>query len=367
MKIGLDAKRIFNNPTGLGVYGRNLIKGFDQIQSSHEFHLFTPQSHSTLFNVGDYSIKLNIQSPEKKNAYFWRTFNIKKDIAKCQLDIYHGLSNELPMGIQKLKVKSIVDIHDLCFVNFPKDYHYLDQKIFLYKTKQAAKHSDRIIATSLATKKDIIQYLNCAENKIDVVYQSCDPVFFKKANNDNLQRVKDKFDLPQQFILTVGTIQGRKNQQAIVQALALLPKNKRIPLVLVGKGGDFLKELIQLAQEKNVIIHVLQNVSFTDLPMVYQLAKLFVYPSHTEGFGIPVLEAMASQIPVITSENTSMAEIIQDEDCLINSTNVESLSEKISWFLTSNVKDKVEANYLRAKMFSSKNFASNVQNIYESL
>lgn len=367
MKIGLDSKRIFKNGTGLGVYGRNLVHGLQQVDTQNEYFLFTPQSESSYFDTKQLPNNFKIISPKSISSYYWRSFGINQQIDQEQIDIYHGLSNELPVFINKTKAKSIVDIHDLCFVHYKQDYSKIDQQIFWHKAKRAAQFSDKIIATAETTKKDILKHLKIKEDKIEVVYQCCDASFYKKLDTKVLKIVSSKFNLPQNFVLSVGTIQGRKNQKAIVEALALTPKSLRLPLVLVGNGKKYLDELIALAAVKEVDLKILNKVSFEDLPAIYQLANLFVFPSFIEGFGIPVLEAMASKTPVITSKNTSMAEIIINEDNLINPKNIAELSEKITYFLANNQAEQVAQNYLRALAFSQEKFASDVLKIYKAL
>jgi glycosyltransferase involved in cell wall biosynthesis len=367
MNIGIDAKRIFNNPTGLGVYGRNLVAGFQQIHPQHTFTLFTPSSESTLFNKHELNPNFKIVESKALFSYYWRSYSIYKDILKNKIDIYHGLSNELPFSISKAKIKSIVDIHDLCFVRFPEDYSNIDQKIFIEKATFAAKNSNKIIATSEATKIDIITYLKVPESKIAVVYQCCDAQFYKTLSAEEKEAVKIAFSLPENYFLCVGTIQGRKNQKSIVKAISLLPKSEQYPLVLVGNGGKYLEELLSMAAELKVIVHVLKNVPFQNLPSIYALAKLFIYPSFIEGFGIPVLEAMACKVPLITSENTSMAEIVKNDKLLINLNDVHLLKEKISELIHSDTKEIVEQNYQSALQYSQSIFANQVLKIYEEL
>ena len=367
MKIGIDAKRIFYNGTGLGVYGRNLVQGLQAIDKKNYYLLFSPKLSDSYFKKKQLPSNFSTINAGKSLSYVWRTFSIINDIKNQNLDIYHGLSNELPFYINKANCKSIVDIHDLCFVNFKQGYSRMDQQIYWHKAKRAALQSDKIIATSEATKKDILQYLDVPENKIEVVYQCCDSSFYQEFEHSQIEKIRVKFSLPHKFILTVGTIQERKNQKAIIQALALIPKTQRLPLVLVGNGGKYLNELIALANSKNIAIQVLNNVDFQDLPIIYHAASLFIYPSFVEGFGIPVLEAMASKIPVITSKKTSMAEIIQDEDALINPHNITEISEKILYFLNKNMEQKTAHNYNRSLDFSPTKFAGDVLKIYEAL
>jgi hypothetical protein len=146
-------KRIFNNPTGLGVYGRNLIAGLRQVDKENQYCLFTPKKESTLFDTSNLQDNFSILESKNLFSYYWRSYSIYKDIQQKKIDIYHGLSNELPFSLGKTKAKSIVDIHDVCFVRFAEDYSKIDQKIFFEKAAFAAKNSNKIIATSEAPKK----------------------------------------------------------------------------------------------------------------------------------------------------------------------------------------------------------------------
>lgn len=367
MRIGIDAKRIFSNPTGLGVYGRNLLAGLSGVSSDHAFTLFTPVLSDDLYNFKQLPNNFSFSEKTGLSSYYWRTIGIKKSIRALNLDIYHGLSNELPWGIEKLGIKSIVDIHDLCFVRFAKDYSWLDRQIFWHKTLRAAQVSTQIIATSEATKRDIVELLKVPEEKVAVVYQCCDSSFYKQHEAATIQQVKTKYHLPEKFVLSVGTIQGRKNQKAIVEAMAGLEPTKRLPIVLVGQGKAYLEELLQLAEENQVEVHLASQVQMEDLPAIYQGAELFIYPSFVEGFGIPVLEAMASKVPVITSMGTSMEEIIEDKQALIDPHDVTDLSEKMLKFMEQPPHDLVEKSHQRALMFSQEIFAKQVLAIYEKL
>lgn len=367
MKIGIDAKRIFSNPTGLGVYGRNLVAGLSQLSSKNLYSLFTPSLSDKLVDYKTLPSNFNFVEKKGFSSYYWRTFSIKNSLQALNLDIYHGLSNELPWGIEKMDIKTIVDIHDLCFVRYPKDYSWLDRQVFWFKSLRAAQVSTKIIATSMATKRDIIELLKIPESKIEVVYQCCDSSFYQQLDKAYIGKTKTKYQLPSKYVLCVGTIQGRKNQKSIVEAMAQIDFKKRLPIVLVGQGTHYLDELLALALDKNVEVQIIDQASTADLPAIYQGAEIFIYPSFVEGFGIPVLEAMASQIPVITSINTSMEEIIQQKDALINPNNVNSISSKILSFLKQYPEDLVKKAHQRSLMFSKEKFAREVLAIYENL
>lgn len=363
MRIGIDAKRIFLNDTGLGSYGRNLINGLNQINTQDEFVLYSSRK-SKRINLNSLNSQFSAFFSSARVKAFWRSYSIIDNLKKDKISLYHGISSELPFSLKKqTEIKKIVDIHDLLFLRFPDFYSLTDRKMFELKTKFACEIADKIIATSQATKADIIKYYKVESEKIEVVYQSCDDAFFETQEAAKRDTVSKKYKLPKEYILCVGTIQERKNQKQILEALKL-SKNK-IPLVLIGSGKKYKEEIISFAKKNNLELHIPEKfVKNEDLPTVYQMAKLFVFPGLYEGFGIPVLEAMASKIPVITSLNTSMAEIIQNSDCLINPLSTEELAEKIDFFLETDTTQLVAKAYTRALEFTNKKFAERVQTIY---
>lgn len=362
MRIGFDAKRIFLNKTGLGSYGRNLINGLNELESDDNYFLYTTKD-SAIFDTS----RLNNNFHKKLCSSFsksaWRTFSIEKDLQKDGINLYHGISNELPLYLNK-KIKTIVDIHDLLFIRFPKFYSFLDNKVFRYKTEMACRDANKIIATSNATKEDIVNYYNINPDKIGVVYQSCDASFFKEKTIEEKEIIRQKYNLPKEYILCVGTIQERKNQKQILEAIQIA--KHKIPLVLVGSGKSYKTELIEFALKNNLeLIIPSQFVINEDLPAIYQMAKLFVFPGFYEGFGIPVLEAMASKTQVITSINTSMGEIVKDTRCLINPLSVEDIADRIDSFLENKNQHLITQNYKRSLEFTNKKFAQQVVNIYD--
>jgi glycosyltransferase involved in cell wall biosynthesis len=364
MRIGIDAKRIFMNKTGLGSYGRNLVNGLNQLPNENMYFLYTPEK------TVHYDIKAlneNISS-KVSTAWFkilWRSFFIKNDLKKDKIDLYHAISNELPFTLNR-KVKNIVDIHDLLFIRFPQFYSFFDRVVFKIKTKSACEKADKIIATSEATKADIVKYYQINPEKIEVVYQSCDASFFKQTTAIERKMVREKYRLPNDFLLCVGTIQERKNQMQILEAL--LRTKVKLPLVLVGSGRKYKDEVIEFAKQHDLeLIIPKQFVKNEDLPSIYQMAKIFVFPGFYEGFGIPVLEAMASKTQVITSINTSMSEIAPNTKNLVNPISVTDLADKIDLFLEDEDKELIEANYKRALDFTNVKFAKRVLKVYDEV
>lgn len=315
MKIGFDAKRLFNNFTGLGNYSRFVLDALLEESGDNEYHLYTPKIKDraeTKKYLSNPDLKIITPPSWMKPAplaALWRTALpvFSKDFSS--LDIFHGLSHELPMGIPA-HVKSIVTIHDLIFLRYPQFYSKFDVMMHHQKVKHACRVADRIVAVSEQTANDVIHFLKADPAKIKVVYQGCHRQFREKRSIEEIGVVRKKYELPEHYILMVGSIEERKNAITLLKAFAMLPKATRPGLVLVGKGTSYLskvkKTIASLGIEKE--IKLVHNAAFNDLPAIYQGAAVFTYPSLFEGFGIPIIEAIESGLPVLTSKGSCFAE-----------------------------------------------------------
>ncbi len=306
MKIAFDAKRIFHNPTGLGNYARNLFHGLYHLFSDEEYILMTPDSESALFDPSTYPYT-QVISP-KSRPKTWRNRGMVKDLNDLDVDVYHGLSNELPLGLHKLDIASIVTIHDIIWSIYPKTYKSVDRKIFKRKTLQAIKQADKIIAVSQSTKSDIIEYFDVDPDHIEVIYPAVHPMYYdgQAPNTEILERL----NLTEPYYLFVGNIEPRKNISLIIEALANIPSEERFKLVVVGQGKKHKEVLINQALTLGVHYDImwLENVTDSDLKALYSFAAMFIYPSIYEGFGMPIAEALFSKVPVITSSTSALPE-----------------------------------------------------------
>lgn len=308
MRVGFDAKRIFHNNTGLGNYGRDVIRILHEHTPVDKFILYnTKQSKTERLKILD---RILVRYP---NSWFWRRFSslwrlgpVSKQIASDNVQIYHGLSGETPVGLNSKGIVSIVTIHDLIFLSHPHFYFWFDRLVYKRKFKHAAKNAVKVIAISQQTKRDIVKYLDIDSEKISVVYQGCNAAYKKEYSTSQKSEVAKKYNLPAQFILNVGTLQERKNALAIVKAI----KNSNHTLVLVGGEKKYANRIHAYIKRNGLQKQVLflKNVPVEELAIIYQLATVFCYPSICEGFGIPIIEAMFSKTPVITSEGSCFPE-----------------------------------------------------------
>ncbi len=374
MKIGFDAKRAFYNRAGLGNYSRNTIQYLSKYYPDNQYFLFSPKTKNSinfvqkLKNHNSNSIK--IVSPtgffEKEFSSLWRTFLMNKDIKKHEIDIFHGLSNEIPRNIDSSKTQSIVTIHDLIFLRFPELYKPIDRYIYNKKFKYACQRADKIIAISKQSKQDIVDFYKINPNKIDIVYQGCCPVYYKMVGEDKKLAVKKKYNLPAKFILNVGTIEKRKNIFSVIKAI--YHGKIDYPLVIVGKKTDYLKEINIFIEKKKISnkILFLHDVDFIHLPTIYQMSSLFIYPSIFEGFGIPIIEAINSKIPVITTNTSCLPEAGGEHSIYVEPYNIEQIADAIKRVLNNkDVAEKmIQKSYTFVQKFREQNVANQLMKCY---
>jgi len=363
MKIAYDAKRVFSSWSGLGNYSRDLVRILAEYCPKNEYVLFNKKQSERGKEILEME---NVTFVKTSGGAFSRQTKTGIDAQNIGADIFHGLSGELPLKWNRNPIKKVVTIHDLIFERFPQYYTWIDRKIHFWKFKKAAVSADKIIAISEQTKKDIVTYLKVPESKIEVVYQGCHASFKEKQSDEFLNQIKEKFQLPKQFILNVGTIEPRKNLLNIVKAL----KGTQIPLVVVGsKKPKYFKLIEKEIKNGKISVQFLQGVSMTELAAIYKLAEIFIYPSFFEGFGIPVIEALYSETVVITSNTSCLPEAGGPDSVYIDPQNVADIKSKIV-FLWNNEperKRRSEKGLSFVQKFNDEVIAKNVMKVYESL
>lgn len=331
MKIGFDAKRAFYNKSGLGNYSRNLLNAFAEYHPENSYFLFTPSTEAR-FQLEKEEL-FRIIEPSKAIDRFlrplWRLKTMNKEIKINCLDIFHGLSHELPIGIEKSGAKSVVTVHDLIFLRYPKFYNPFDVKIYKWKLIHACRAASHIVAISNQTRTDLINFLRIDPEKISVIYQGCNPQFRKKYADDAFKILKTKYNLPERYLLYVGTIEPRKNLLGVLKGMHL--SNAGIPLVVIGKRKDKyfaeIQNYINISNLRNIIFP--EGVTNSELPLIYQHSECFIYPSFFEGFGIPVIEALVSGTPVITSRGGCLEEAGGPGSIYIDPESPEQIGEAI--------------------------------------
>ncbi len=373
MRIGFDAKRVFLNNTGLGNYSRNAIRVLSNFYSDNQYFLYTTKKKesSRLAFLNDNNNTF-IRTPQslfnKALKSYWRSKSIVNDLFTNKIDIYHGLSHEIPLGIEKTNIKTVVTIHDLIFIRYPHLFRKIDRKIYYKKFKSACNRADKIIAVSQQTKKDIIDFFLIPEEKIEVVYQGCNTIFHHRIKDNKKQEIQKKYNLPNNYLISVGSIEDRKNLLTLLKALKELPKQK---LVVIGEGKAYKIKCLRFIAENNLSDRVLflANLNLVEMAAIYQNAQILIYPSIFEGFGIPILEALFSRTPVITSKEGCFTEAGGPSTKYINPLSVEQIKNAILEIQNSEeLQERMKVEGLKhAKNFTDDKIADNLMKIYTSL
>ncbi|WP_207424717.1 glycosyltransferase family 4 protein [Desertivirga brevis] len=365
MRIGFDGKRAVQNFTGLGNYSRFVLNLLADHFPDNQYYLYTPKSPKS--NLGIPNAVRYCHPSKLINSTLWRSGLIVSDLKRDKIDLFHGLSNELPIGIAKSGIPSIVTVHDLIFLRFPDYYPYIDRQIYKYKFEYACKNASRIVAVSKQTKEDIISFFKVPEDKIDVVYQGCNHLFQHQATEEEKLKIRKEYNLPEKFILNVGTIEERKNLLLIVKALNNAV-SKNVKLVVIGRETDYAKEVREYvaAHQMHERVIFLKNVPIKDLPTIYQTADIFVYPSEFEGFGIPVIEALYSGIPVVAATGSCLEEAGGPGSRYVHPQDEIQLGWQINYILNNPIKraSMVQEGFRYVQKFTEKTLSKNLMQTY---
>lgn len=376
MRIAFDAKRAFLNFTGLGNYSRFVLDALSEHEPDHEYLLYTPRTSGNP-EVQQLIRQPNIyvRTPSKMVSRLgmgslWRSYMLGNVATSDGADVLHGLSNELPF-IGNKKMKRVVTIHDLLFIRYPHFYKRLDVEIYKRKFKHACKVADIIIAVSEQTSLDIQEFLGVPKDKIKVVYQGCHSHFRNESDVFTMRQVADKYSLPDDFMLTVGTIESRKNALLILQALNALKGKLDLPLVIVGKATEYKRLLMDYIQKHQLQDRVifLHQIDFHELPSLYQLAKLFIYPSFFEGFGIPIVEALNAHVPVIATKGSCLQEAGGPDSLYVDPHRPDELAEAIGQVLNNPAlaTKMIEHGDSWVKQFEPQAIAADLMRVYKAL
>ena len=337
MKIGCNVQIVSALNTGVGVYADNIIRNLLQLPSPHEYYIFgnrtylqqLPLTNANLIPTGTV-VKKNWQ------RILWEQVILPQKISRNHIDLMFYPDHTSSLLRKKSYV--IITIHDLSFLAYPKTFPATNRIYKSLAVKYSASRADKIIVDSQATKIECLRLLNVPESKIKIVYNGIDSCFQKIDDETRLEKISIKFNLPQKFILFVGTLEPRKNVVRLVEAYSLLRVKKNIEhqLIIVGGKGWLFEEIFKkvnlLSLQNNV--RFLGYIAQDDLVGLYNLADVFVYPSLYEGFGFPPLEAMACGCPVVTSNVSSLPEVVGNAGLLVNCQDSEALAQNIFHVIT---------------------------------
>ena len=372
MKINIELQPALKDRTGVGWYVYEVIK-----------HLPKEKKHitGTIFNflnrrddteiIRDLNIDVSILYllPYRVYLFLTKIINIPHNyFFHPKADLYHFMGYIVPYSV---KGKVILTIYDLVVELFPDTMEEKNRELLQKEMYRSIRRADHIITISNSVKLELINILGLDEENIDVVSPGVDyKVFNTKVADKEKWGIKQKYNLPDEYILYLGTLEPRKNICTLLEAFANLKKEKKIieKLVIAGKKGWNYENIYKIIHENNIEDEVIFTgyVNENEKPAIYQMAKLFVFPSIYEGFGIPVLEAMASGIPVVVSNSSSLPEVVGDAGILVDPQRVEDI--EISIYKILNDKklriELTEKGLKQSKKFTWENSANKLCNIY---
>ena len=376
MTIGFDAKSIVCNITGFGNYGRTLVGDMaEAVPAGTVLNLYSPVRGDEALRrqltlrpcmCFVYPDAAGINAPLQA---LWHMRGMVKDLVRDGVRLYHGLAGELPVGIREAGIRTVVTIHDLIFMRHPEWYSWADRKLRRWKFLKTCQEADRIIAISECTKRDIMLYGDVPAEKIDVIYQSCGTLYKMREGEKKMHEVHINYMLPERYIVSVGALEERKNILLAVKAMHRLPDD--VSLVVVGKDGPYGERVRRYIAANGLDGRVmfLHDVPTDDMPAIYQMAEACVYPSRYEGFGLPVIEAIQSGLPVVACKGSCLEEAGGNATLYVDPDDVAGMAHALRLTLKGapGREERIEAGRQYITRFENAEVAQKVLGVYREL
>jgi len=375
LRIGIDYTAGISQGAGIGRYTRGFVRSLAKLDPRNQYVLFhaSPRGKviaGAMIDAPNFH-RCGVHLSERTLAILWHRLRVPLpiNVFTGHVDLFHAPDYTLP---PVRRAAAVVTVHDLSFLLYPEcaDHGlraYLERAVL-----SSVGRADFVVVDSLSTRNDLICLLDVPPTKVAVVYPGLDERFHPLAGDPALAEVKARWGLERPFILNVGTLEPRKNQARLIQAYALLKERTSFPHQLVIAGGrgwlceDIFRRVNELGLKRD--IHFLGYTAEDDLPALYSLADLFVFPSLYEGFGLPPLEAMACGTPVVVSNSSSLPEVVGDAAIQVRPVDTDALATALEQALGDHVlRQELRAKGLaRARLFTWEAAAQQLLGIYEN-
>jgi len=371
MKIGIDGRAAnWYRGTGIGTYTYQLINHINKLDSTTDYTIFMPYKCANKINFNT-NFTIN-EITEKCSDNFWDEVNIPNILKGKNIDLYHVPQNGIGLPVEK-NCSFIITLHDVIPYKMPETVSPRYLKLFNETLPKLVSLCDGIITVSNYSKKDIMDAFKIPEDKIFVTYLSSEDIYKPLDKKLSKKIIEKEYSITGEYILYVGGFSPRKNILGIIDAFSkLITSYKRdIKLVIAGKKG----KSYSIYKERCNKLHITDKVIFpgfidlNHLPYLYNGCELFVYPSFYEGFGLPPIEAMACGVPVITSNTTSIPEVVCNAACTVNPNDIDMLyNEMLHILLDKNFKETLcKKGLLRASNLTWSNTTKSTIDAYRKI
>jgi glycosyltransferase involved in cell wall biosynthesis len=372
MKIGIEAQRIFRpKKHGMDVVAIELIKNLVTIDKVNQYKVFGRTGVNDIFlETSNFQVSMF----SALTYADWEQIGLTNKLKQEKLDLLHCTANTAPLY---LSVPLIVTIHDIIYLEQldfgGTSYQNLGNLYRRFIVPKIAKRAKLILTVSEFEKQNILDRLKLPEEKIKVLYNGVGSQFNNQYSKDQIDKFRQKYALPSQFIMFLGNTAPKKNTPNVIKAYVdfCLQNPIRIPLVLLDYKKDFVTKILGELNQLSLLSQFVfpGYVPYQEIPLMYNAATLFLYPSLRESFGLPILEAMACGVPVVTSNTSSMPEVAGNAAELINPFNYNELSSAITRLLSDEDlrKDYIEKGLVQAKKFTWRATAKQLHDIYENV
>jgi glycosyltransferase involved in cell wall biosynthesis len=368
MRIGIDATALPPRPVGAGNYIIQLIRSISDLETEHEFIVFAQESGAALLDIQERDCFHLVVSPDQSpgRRLVWEQVSFPGLIRRERIDLLHSLHYTRPL---RLPCASVVTFHDMTFFLYPQLHTRAKRLFFPLAIRYSARHADALISVSESTRQDAIRLAGVEPGKIFTVPLGVSQDFHPISDPVARNQIRERYRLPEDFILYVGLVEPRKNLPLLVKSYkALVERGISLPLVIVGRFGWMYQEVLDLVEALGIKERVwfAGYIPQEDLPIVYNLASLFVYPSLYEGFGLPVLEAMACGVPVVATSVSSLPEVAGQAGLLVPPGDETALTQAMQAVLTDpDVRQQLtEKGPQRASQFTWKRTALSTLKVY---
>ena len=380
LTIGFEGKRLLSSSTGFGTYSRTLIRDICKFYPETRCVLIAHDKYDTLNKLPTFSSleveqvkrldSLKVVYPPNTWHLYWKLLGAKRALYDHGVDIYHGLAHQIPRSVRQKRIPIVLTVHDLIYRYYPELFPGEDLNLYESQLLNACSISNKIVAVSESTKIDLVDLFSISPQKISVIYSACDYRYHKIATAETIQRTRSTYGLPERYLLYVGSMSERKNLLSVVKALNIIPRADRLPLVVVGATTSYSNVVGNYIKNNGLDDWIIfpKRVETEDLPAVYQAAEIFLYTSLYEGFGMPILEALSSGIPVITSNVSAMPEAAGPDSRLIDPESPDEIASSIIDILSDDSLRRimVKNGYSYSQKFNNKRVTEKMLQLYQA-